>query len=58
MIILLYVVIVAELVNASNTDGVVFPDPNSSLSLNNSLFIPADYIQQRSSETGKPCSTI
>ena len=54
----MYVAIVAELVDPSNTTGVHFPDLNSSLSLNNSLFIPRSYIQQRSNETGKLFSAI
>ena len=48
----LYVVIVAESVDPNNIADVNFPDPNSNLSLNNSLLIPASYIQQRSNETG------
>ena len=47
----MYVVIVAELAN--NITDVYFPDPNGNLRINNSIFIPASYIQQRSSSTGK-----
>ena len=48
----MYVVIVAELADPNNITDVNFPDPNSDLSLDNSLLIPASYIQQRSNETG------
>ena len=49
----LYVVIVAESVDANNINDVTFPDPNSNISLNSSIFIPASYIQQRAMTTGK-----
>ena len=48
----LYAVIVAELVDANNISNVTFPAPNSNLNTNNSIFIPASYIQQRSRTTG------
>ena len=50
---ILSVVIVAELVDANNISDVFFSAPNSSFSINNSIFIPASYIQQRSMITGK-----
>ena len=49
----IYIVIVAELVNANNISNVTFPDPNSNISLNSSIFIPASYIQQRAMTTGR-----
>ena len=49
----LYVVIVAESVDANNINNITFPDPNSNISLNSSIFIPASYIQQRAMTTGK-----
>jgi len=49
----LCVEIVAQLVDANSTNNVSFPDPNGNLSLSNSIFIPASYIQQRSKTTGK-----
>ena len=49
----LYIVIVAELVDANNISDITFPDPNSNISVNNSISIPASYIQQRSMTTGK-----
>ena len=50
----LYIAIVAELVDVSNISSVTFPDPNSNsnLDLKNSIFIPASYIKQRSIVTG------
>ena len=44
----IYVEIDAQLVDADNISNVTFPDPNS---MNNSIFIPADYIQERSLTT-------
>ena len=49
----LYVVIVAELVNANNINDITFPDPNSNITINSSILIPASYIQQRAMTTGK-----
>ena len=46
------IVIVAELVDANNINDVTFPDPNSNVSLNSSIFIPASYIKQRAMTTG------
>ena len=51
MIISAYIVILATLVDPNNTTGVTFSGPN--INVNNSLFISASYIQQRSDETGK-----
>ena len=39
--------------DANNTNDVTFPDPNSNISTNSSIFIPASYIQQRAMITGK-----
>ena len=47
------IVIVAELVDANNINDITFPDPNSNVSINNSILIPASYIQQRAMTTGK-----
>ena len=49
----LHVVIVAELVDANNVNDITFPDPNSNVSINNSISIPASYIQQQAMTTGK-----
>ena len=47
------VVIVAELVNPNNITNINFPNPDSNLTLDNSLFIPEYYIEQRSNGTGE-----
>ena len=53
----MYVVIVAELVDPNNITDINFPGSNGNLTLDNSLFIPASYIEQRfkqqSDRTGK-----
>ena len=49
----LHAAISAELVDADNISNVTFPDPNSNFNMNNSIFIPASYIQERSITTGK-----
>ena len=49
----LYVVISAELVAADNISNITFPESNSGYNLNNSIFIPANYIQERSMTTGR-----
>ena len=43
----------AQLVDADNISNVTFPNPNSNLSMKSSIFIPADYIQERSMTTSK-----
>ena len=48
----LYVVISAELVAADNISNITFPEPNSGYNLN-SIFIPANYIQERAMTTGR-----
>lgn len=45
--------IVAELVDARNISNVAFPNPNSNLTSDNSILIPASYIKQQSYATGK-----
>ena len=49
----LYVVISAELVDADNISNITFPEPNSGYNLNNSIFIPASYIQEQFMTTGR-----
>ena len=51
----LYTVITVELVEANDIKDITFPNPNSNstISTNNSIFIPASYIQERSETTGK-----
>ena len=49
----LYVVISAELAAADNISSITFPKPNSGYNLNNSIFIPANYIQERAMTTGR-----
>ena len=48
----MFIAIVVELADLNNITDVNFPDPNSNLSLDNSLLIPASYVQQRFNETG------
>lgn len=46
-------VIAAELVDADNISDITFPDPNIDFNTDNSIFIPASYIHERSMTTGK-----
>ena len=48
-----YVEISAELVDACNISNITFPEPDSGYNLNNSIFIPASYIQEQSLTTGR-----
>ena len=48
-----YVAIMAEVQSADNVSDVTFPDPTIDFNTNNSIFIPASYIQERSMTTGK-----
>ena len=43
----------AEVQSADNVSDVTFPDPTIDFNTNNSIFIPASYIQERSMTTGK-----
>ena len=47
----LYIEIDAQLVDAGNISNITFPDPNSNVSMDSSIFIPASYIQERSMTT-------
>ena len=46
-------VIAAELVDTDNISDITFPDPNIDFNTDNSIFIPASYIHERSMTTGK-----
>ena len=52
-----HVAISAELVDADDISNVTFPDPNSNVNIDSSIFIPASYIQERSITTGKLLSS-